>query len=117
MLNEFGGLMFFSKYGLRAGYHQIKVHKKDIHKIVFQTYNDHFEYLVMMFGLCNAPLIFQECMNQIFNSLLRRYALVFFNDILIYSKIRKDHLEHLEVILEVLLDNSFYNKLSKYAFG
>jgi hypothetical protein len=101
---------------LRAGYHQIRVHPRDTYKTAFRTHDGHFEFLVMPFGLTNAPSTFQATMNQLFSQFLRRFVIVFFDDILIYSASLDDHLQHLELVLNCLLANSFYVKLSKCLF-
>lgn len=116
LLDELGGASIFSKLDLRAGYHQICVHPRDTYKTTFQTHDGHFEFLVMPFGLTNTPSTFQATMNRLFSSFLRRFVIVFFDDILIYSSSLEDHLVHLELVLDCLLTNLFYVKLSKCLF-
>eukprot|EP00261_Vitis_vinifera_P023282 XP_010655166.1 PREDICTED: uncharacterized protein LOC104880390 [Vitis vinifera] len=117
MLDELHGAAFFTKLDLKAGYHQIRVSTPDIPKTAFRTHNGHYEYLVMPFGLCNAPYTFQAIMNSIFRPSLRKLILVFFDDILIYSPTWEQHLEHVQLTLAVLRQHQFYVKMSKCAFG
>ena len=93
------------------------MHPRDIEKTSFKTHEGHYEFLVMPFGLSNAPATFQSIMNKIFRPFLRKFIIVFFDDILVYSMSASQHLEHLELVLQILLDNEFYIKKSKCSFG
>ena len=117
LLDELGGARFFSKLDLLQEYHQIRMHFEDIPKTAFRTHHGHYEFKVMPFGLCNVPSFFQATMNMIFHPYLRRFIIVFFDDILIYSASMDEHLDHLELTFQVLLDNQFVLKLSKCSFG
>ena len=117
LIDELYGARFFSKLDLRSGFHQILMNKEDRYKTAFRTHQGHYEWLVMPFGLTNSPATFQSLMNDVFRGLLRKYVLVFFNDILVYNPTWNSHLQHLESVLQVLQYNQLFAKLSKCAFG
>nr|KYP67677.1 Transposon Ty3-G Gag-Pol polyprotein [Cajanus cajan] len=101
-MDQLRGTSIFSKIYLRSGYHQIRVKESDILKITFRTRYGRCEYVVMRFGVINAPTVFMDYMNRIFGSFLDRFVVVFIDDILVYSRSLEDHREHLKLVLEVL---------------
>ena len=117
LLDELQGSNVYSKIDLRSGYHQIRMDPRDIFKTFFRPHEGHYDFLVMPFGLTNAPSTFQSLMNSIFKQHSRRFVLVFFNDILVYSKSWKEHLVHVKIVLNLLRTKTLYAKGSNCCFS
>lgn len=113
LLDDLGRASWFSKLDLRQGFHQIRMAAGDTHKTAFRTHQGNYEFLVMPFGLCNAPSTFQAAMNDALQPFLRRFVAVFFDDILVYSQDLQSHVSHLESVLSTLADREFLLKQSK----
>ncbi|KAL8098148.1 hypothetical protein AgCh_031067 [Apium graveolens] len=116
LFDQLKGASWFSKIDLRSGYHQLKIKAEDIPKTAFQTRYGHYEFLVMAFGLTNAPAAFIDLMNRVFKQYLDKFVIVFIDDILIYSKTEEDHKEHLRISLEILRKERLYAKFLKCEF-
>ncbi|XP_057992322.1 uncharacterized protein LOC131173819 [Hevea brasiliensis] len=117
LLDELNGARYFTKLDLKSGYFQVRIVAEDVEKIAFCTHHGHFEFLVMPFGLTNAPSTFQELMNEVFQPSLRKFIMVFFDYILIYSKTWEDHLQHVHIVFQLLCSHQLFLKRSKCSFG
>nr|XP_027186625.1 uncharacterized protein LOC113784598 [Cicer arietinum] len=116
LMDQLRGSCVFSKIDLRSGYHQIRVKPSDTPKTAFRTRYGHYEYLVMPFGVTNAPAVFMDYMNRIFHPYLDSFVVVFIDDILVYSKTKEEHGEHLRIVLKTLKEKQLFAKLSKCEF-
>ena len=116
MFDQLKGASVFSKIDLRSGYHQLRIKDVDVHKTAFRTRYGHYEFLVMLFGLTNAPSTFIDLMNRVFRPYVDRFFVVFIDDILVYSKDWEAHDTHLRVVLETLRKEQLYAKLGKCEF-
>ncbi|GJT83552.1 putative reverse transcriptase domain-containing protein [Tanacetum coccineum] len=110
------GLSVYSKIDLRSGYHQLRVRDEDIPKTSFRTRYGHYEFQVMPFGLTNTPAVFMDLMNRVCKPYLDKFVIVFIDDILIYSRNKEEHVNHLRIILELLKKEKLYAKFSKCDF-
>ena len=116
LFNQLARAKVFSKIDLRLGYHQIKSRPEDVPKTAFSTRYGLYEYLVMSFGLTNAPAYFMYLMNSVFMNELDKFMVVFVDDILIYLENEVDHAEHLRIVLSRLREHKLYAKFSKCEF-
>ncbi|GJZ36389.1 putative reverse transcriptase domain-containing protein [Tanacetum coccineum] len=110
------GSSIYSKIDLRSGYHQLRVWDEDIPKTAFRTRYRHYEFQVMPFGLTSAPAVFMDLMNRVCKPYLDKFVIVFLDDILIYSRNKEEHADHLRIILELLKKEELYAKFSKCDF-
>ena len=105
LFDQMRGEKVFSKIDLRSGYHQVRIKDEDIYKTTFRTRYGHYEFVVVPFGLTNAPAMFMCLMNSVFNRYLDKFVLVFLDDILVYSKNQEEHEENLRLTLQVLKEH------------
>ncbi|GKC91781.1 putative reverse transcriptase domain-containing protein, partial [Tanacetum coccineum] len=114
--DQLQGSSVYYKIDLRSDYHQLRVREEDILKTEFKTRYGHYEFQVMPFGLTNAPTVFMDLMNRVCKPFLVKFVILFIDDILIYSKNKKEHEEHLKAFLELLKKEKLYAKFSKCEF-
>ncbi|GBG87012.1 hypothetical protein CBR_g44465 [Chara braunii] len=117
LLDRVQGCRYFSKIDLKSGYHQIAIWPEDQHKTAFQTRYCLYEFVVMPFGLCNAPGTFQRAMNRIFQDYLDKFVIVYLDDILIFSKTVEEHVAHLDKVLSLQRQHKFKINGEKCEFG
>jgi hypothetical protein len=116
LLDQLKDAKLFSKIDLRSGYHQMKIRPEDTPKTTFITRYREYEFIVVSFGLTNAPDYFMNMMNKVFMDKLDKFIVVFIDYILIYSSTTEEHEQHLRVVLEKLRQNQLYAKFSKCDF-
>jgi hypothetical protein len=117
VVNELHDARFFTKLDLHNGYHQVHMHPDDIDKMTFQTHRRHFEFLVTPFGLINVPSTFQSLMNEVLRPFIRKFVLVFFNDILVFSRSWSEHLQHVKQVFQALYNHKLTLIWLKCSFG
>jgi len=116
LFDQLKGATVFSKIDLRSGYHRVRIKDEDIYKIAFRTRYGHYEFVVVPFGLTNAPTTFMCLMNNVLHPYLDKFVIMFIDDILVYSKNEEEHVEHLVAVWRLLRENQLYAKLNKCSF-
>ncbi|GKA81313.1 putative reverse transcriptase domain-containing protein [Tanacetum coccineum] len=116
LFDQLQGSSVYSKIDIRSGYHQLRVRDEDIPKTTFRTRYRHYEFQVMPFCLTNAPVVFMDIINRVCKPYLDKFVIVFIDDILIYSRNKEEHANHLRIILELLKKEKLYAKFSKCDF-
>ncbi|CAA0826246.1 Uncharacterized mitochondrial protein AtMg00860, partial [Striga hermonthica] len=116
LFDQLRGVCVFSKIDLRSGYHQLKIKESDIAKTAFRTRYGYYEFVVMLFGVSNAPTVLMDLMNRVFHKYLEQFVIVFIDDILVYSKSQEEHEQHLRVVLGTLRKEKLYAKFFKCEF-
>ena len=113
LFDQLQGASAFFKIDLRFGYHQLRIKDSNVSKTAFSTRYGYYEFLVMSFGLMNAPAAFIDLKNRIFHPYLDQFVIVFIDNILVYSRNTEKHAFHFRIVLQTLSDHQFYAKFSK----
>jgi hypothetical protein len=113
LMDQLAGAKYFTKIDLYSGYHQIRIKEEDVPKTAFRTRYGHYEFLVLPFGLTNAPATFMTLMNDVFKEYLDKFVVIYLDDILVYSKTKDDHVRHLRDVLSKLREHKLYAKIVK----
>uniref|UniRef100_A0A1S3YB80 RNA-directed DNA polymerase homolog n=1 Tax=Nicotiana tabacum TaxID=4097 RepID=A0A1S3YB80_TOBAC len=116
LFDQLQGAQVFSKIDFHSGYHQLKIREPDIPKTAFRTRYSHYEFLVMSFGLTNAPASFMHLIPSVFRPYIDSFISAFIDDILVYFRSREDHEQHLRTVLQTLREKKLYAKFSKCEF-
>ena len=116
LFDQMRGAKVFSKIDLRSAYHQVRINDEDIQKKTFRIRYGHYQFVLVLFCLTNAPATFMCLMNSVFSRCLDKFVLVFLDGILIYSKNEEEHEEHMRLTLQLLREHPLYEKLSKCEF-
>ena len=117
LFDRLAGAKYFSRIDLKSGYYQILIAAEDVEKTACRTRYGSYEFLVMPFGLCNAPSTFTTLMNTVFHQEMDVFVIVYIDDILVFSKTAEEHAQHLAVVLQKLRDNKLYANGEKSEFG
>ncbi|GBG66479.1 hypothetical protein CBR_g63062 [Chara braunii] len=117
LLDRVQGCKYYTKIDLKSGYHRIAIRPEDQHKTAFQTRYGLYEFVVMPFGLCNAPGTFQHAMNRIFHDYLDKFVVVYLDDILIFSRSVEEHAQHVDTVLSHLRQHNYKINSEKCEFG
>ena len=113
LFDQVGGEKVLSKLDLSLGYHQIRIKEEYVNKTNFRTRYGNYEFIIISFGLTNAPATFMCLMNIIFNKYLDQFGLIFHDNILICSRTEEEHQQHLKIVLQMLMDHQLYAKFKK----
>ena len=116
LFDQLQGAKVFTKIDLRSGYHQLRIRESKVPKTAFRTRYGHYEFLVMSFGLTNAPATFMDFMSRVFRPYLDRFVIVFIDDILVYSRSELEHERYLGLVLQTLRRHQLYAKFNKCEF-